>query len=127
MKESGYYPEGAEFDPSAPYNQIDYPEEDFAVAVSCSLSKETTVTTSNYDGGEYDEDGVWCAGDINNPVEAYEESEHPIEDIISFAKDCAEHMIEAKDYSIMSKYGLESMVRSCKGWTVDELNVEKNY
>ena len=26
MRESGYYPPGAEFDPNAPYNQVDPPE-----------------------------------------------------------------------------------------------------
>ena len=41
MKESGYYPSGAEFDNSAPYNQpLDIEHEVF---VSVSLSYSTTV------------------------------------------------------------------------------------
>ena len=46
MKESGYYPAGAEFDPNAPYNQpMDVEHKRF---VSLSISYYTTVTGSPY-------------------------------------------------------------------------------
>lgn len=109
---------------NSPMAQEDQPEKDFEVTVSCSLSKDTTVTTDDYDGGEYDEGGYWCAGDLNNPWNAYTDSEDTVEQIIDFAKHCAEYMLEKKDFNIKSKYGLRRMLDSCKGWTVDEEDVE---
>jgi hypothetical protein len=60
MKESGYYPPGAEFDSSAPYNQTDVSEKDFEVTCSQSLSKTVTITTNNYIPGA---SGVDCEPD----------------------------------------------------------------
>ena len=54
IKESGYYPEGAEFDPKAPYNEKEKKEVKTNVYVSLSLSKGFTISTRNY---ELDEDG----------------------------------------------------------------------
>lgn len=48
MRESGYYPPGAEFDPSAPYNQVETPDKEFEITCSQSLSRTTMVTTNNY-------------------------------------------------------------------------------
>lgn len=110
---------------SAPFNQEDPPEREFNIAVSCSLSKETTVTTDDYEGGEYDEDGYWCAGDLNNSWNAYTDSEYTVGQIIDFAKHCAEYMLENKDFSLKSKHGLKKMIDSCQGWTVDEENAEQ--
>lgn len=59
MKESGYYPAGAEFDPNAPWNQSDPPEKEIDVLVSVTLSKTVKVKVSDYeviDSGK-DEDG----------------------------------------------------------------------
>ena len=67
MKESGYFPAGAEFDPLAPYNQEDVPEKDFDITCSQSLSRTATVTTNNYipgaSGVDYEPDGEggYCA------------------------------------------------------------------
>jgi hypothetical protein len=61
MKESGYYPPGAEFDSSAPYNQTDVSEKNFEVTCSQSLSRTVTITTNNYipgaSGIDYEPDG----------------------------------------------------------------------
>ena len=61
MRESGYFPAGAEFDPLAPYNQEDVPEKDFDITCSQSLSRTATVTTNNYipgaSGVDYEPDG----------------------------------------------------------------------
>lgn len=51
MIESGWYPPGAEFDPNAPYNQIEVPQKDFEVTCSQSLSRTAIVTTNNYTPG----------------------------------------------------------------------------
>lgn len=59
MTESGYYPPGAEFDPDAPWNQNDPEEKEFKVTVSQTLSKNTTVTTSDYIPGGYFPETEW--------------------------------------------------------------------
>lgn len=67
MRESGWYPPGAEYDSSAPYNQVDVPEKDFDVTCSQSLSRTAVVTTNNYipgaSGCDYEPDGEggYCA------------------------------------------------------------------
>lgn len=65
MIESGYYPMGAEFDSSAPYNQSEVPEKEFDVTCSQSLSKTVPVWTNNYIPGE---EGVdWETDDEGHP------------------------------------------------------------
>lgn len=60
MRESGYFPVGAEFDPSAPYNELSIPDEEFEITCSQTLSKTVTVTTNNYipgaSGVDYERD-----------------------------------------------------------------------
>lgn len=58
MKESGYYPEGAEFDPKAPWNEKESEEKEVEVTVSITLSKTVKVKVSDYEIIEAeDEDG----------------------------------------------------------------------
>ena len=42
------YPMGADT-PDAPWNEKDPPEKLFGITVSCSLSKDVDVTSTNYD------------------------------------------------------------------------------
>ena len=64
---SGYYPAGAEWDPNAPYNEVEVPEKDFDITCCQTLSKTTVVTTNNYIPGasgcdyERDDEGGCCA------------------------------------------------------------------
>lgn len=111
----GNYPPGAAYNPNAPWNQEDPPEKSFSVTVSCSISKDVDVTSTEYD---YD-DKLEC------PWIDYTESEYTPSEIIEFAKQCAEYMLSNKDYKVKSKYGLKKMIDSCKGWTVDEENAEQ--
>lgn len=43
MKESGYYPAGAEFDPNAPWNQPSEQIEEIEATVSLTLSKSVKI------------------------------------------------------------------------------------
>lgn len=43
MKESGYYPEGAEFDPNAPWNEKEIPKEEIEVEVTVTLRKKVKL------------------------------------------------------------------------------------
>ena len=67
MIESGYYPPGAEFDPSAPWNEPGPPDEKtFDVCISQTLSRDTTVTTSDYSVDvDCDEDGYYQSIDTS--------------------------------------------------------------
>ena len=43
MKESGYYPAGAEFDPRAPWNEVELPPKEVEVTISAIVSKAMKV------------------------------------------------------------------------------------
>lgn len=58
MSESGYYPAGAEYDPKAPWNQVDPKPRKVKVTVSIILSKTVEVEVTDYIAEEdSDEDG----------------------------------------------------------------------
>ena len=48
MKESGYYPAGAEFDPRAPWNEVELPPKDIEVTISAIVSKTIKVPVRDY-------------------------------------------------------------------------------
>ena len=48
MKESGYYPAGAEFDPRAPWNEVELPPKDVEVTISAIVSKTIKVPIRDY-------------------------------------------------------------------------------
>lgn len=59
MKESGYYPMGAEHDHRAPYNEVEPSEKEVEVTISVTLSKTVKIKVTDYeiiDSGK-DEDG----------------------------------------------------------------------
>ena len=111
----GNYPPGAANDPEAPWNQEDPPEKLFSITVSCSLSKDVDVASTDYN--DYDE--------LECPWDDYIESEYTPSEIIEFAKQCAEYMLSNKDFKVKSKYGLKKMIDSCTGWNTDEENAEQ--
>ena len=48
MKESGYYPAGAEFDPRAPWNEVEQSPKDIEVTISVTVSKTMKVPVRDY-------------------------------------------------------------------------------
>ena len=48
MKESGYYPAGAEFDPRAPWNEVELPPKDVEVTISAIVSKTIKLPVRDY-------------------------------------------------------------------------------
>lgn len=113
------YPAGADT-PDAPWNEVDPPEKTFDITISYSLSKDIEVTSDNYD-----ETGFNGESSLNEPWNAYTDNEYTVDQIIDFAKKCAEYMLNKHDYSIDNKFTLKKMIDSCKGWTVDEENAEQ--
>ena len=76
MIESGYYPPGVEYDPNAPWNQVDNPEREIEVTVSVTLSKTVKIKVSDYkittgrdEDGEYFEDIDYSNCDLKGAVE----------------------------------------------------------
>lgn len=65
MRESGYYPAGAEFDPRAPWNQSDPDEAVRDITYTCNMQRTAPVSTVNYVPGEWerDEDGYGYKND----------------------------------------------------------------
>ena len=60
MSESGYYPAGAEYDPRAPWNQVDPEPRKIEVTVSITLSKTVEVEVTDYTAEEdYDGEGYY--------------------------------------------------------------------
>ena len=152
MIESGYFPIGEEYNPNAPYNQSNIEPIQLNVVISQSLSRSTTIevndyTTNEWEDIEYDEDGhMNRTGGIDydfsdsNLKRFYEEQEYTIPELLDefdwiLRKEIAETKATIKsldDNMSNAKKALESsiiqynnMLKSIKGWTVDELEVIK--
>lgn len=122
MRESGYYPPGAEFDPNAPYNQVDNPEEEFKVTVSQSLSKTVTVFTSNYDlETDYDDGDCYrnCDTSDTHWEDAYAEDHYTPLQLIWFLKRLLE------DNEPISDNLKKHLIEECDNWCEDELEFIK--
>lgn len=136
MRESGYYPPGAEFDTDAPYNQSDLEARDFDVTVSQTLSKNTTVYTNDYIPGGIYQEAEWdgdemCTVTCQDPddtsetdwVEAYKnDSKTPLE-LIALLKDIIEGRVDINKLTTCEK---KSIVEDCSGWVEDELIICEN-
>ena len=121
----GDYPLGAEHDPNAPYNQKEQEPVDIDVCVSCTLSKSTTIEGNP---------------EVDDLKDIYEQQEYTIPELLDefdwiLRKEIAETKATIKlldDNMSNAKKALESsiiqynnMLKSIKGWTVDELEVIK--
>lgn len=140
MIESGYYPTGAEFDPSAPYNQSDPEDMDFEITCSQSLSRTVTVTTNNYapgaSGVDFEPDGE--GGYYKTPwhddpdtsdtnwADEYHDNDHytPIQ-LIALLKDYIEKDLMYGDSKYPESH-LKHLLQECEGWTEDETEYIKN-
>lgn len=121
----GDYPPGAEHDPNAPYNQKEQEPVDIDVCVSCTLSKSTTIEGNP---------------EVDDLKDIYEQQEYTIPELLDeFDWFLRKEIVETKatiksldDNMSNVKKALESsishynnMLKSIKGWTVDELEVIK--
>ena len=125
MRESGYFPAGAEFDPSAPYNQEEQPEKEFDVVCSQTLSKNDSVFTNGYDYIEdYDpEDGGYVSYDTINVIwsEEWHDNDHytPLQLIELFQKYLLDEVNGSCTVNKNTNY-LNHLISECEGWTEDE-------
>lgn len=99
---SGNYPPGAANDPSAPYNQPEYPEyQDYDVTASFELNKSFTVTSSSDD-----EDGIKqdLIEDYMTPLDLIKELKKRLQ---------GELKLDPTNKAI------KSLIKECDGWTCD--------
>lgn len=123
MRESGYYPPGAEFDPNAPWNEIPIPEKDFVVTISQTVSKTVNVLTDDYARCYDDETGYEYADTQDTDwKEAYAKDHEDIPKLLSLLKSYIERDLECGD-SKYSKEQLKYFLKECEDWIVDETEV----
>ena len=140
MRESGYFPAGAEFDPSAPYNQSDPDDMDFDVTCSQTLSKTVTVTTNNYipgaEGVDYesdDEGGCYAVpyhddpdtSDTNWAEEYHDNQYHTPAQLLELFKQCLEENMKNGLIFKTPKF-TEDLIKECEGWCEDETEFCQN-
>lgn len=122
--ESGGYPPGAEFDPRAPYNQVDLPEREIEVTISVTLSKTVKVMVDDYTVEESaDEDGRYVSYnfsecDLNKAVE--EQVVLP-QNLAEFTERMFNHDLNLRAAG-MPKY-LKEGIKDCKDWCVDDYEI----
>lgn len=124
MMESGGYPPGAEFDPRAPYNQVDLPEKEIEVIISVTLSKTVKVMVNDYEVEEdADEDGRCLSYDFSecDLNKAVEDQVVLPQNLAEFTERMFNHDLNLKAAG-MPRY-LKEAIEDCKGWTVDEMEV----
>ena len=119
MRESGYYPPGAEFDPNAPYNEPVIPEQDFEVDVEYVLQKKAVkVTTDDY-SPEFDEEtGHVDANTENTDWEnAYNNSGHfTIQEMLDELKEYVKADMQTCSPNTCKGARLKRLLEDCDGW-----------
>ena len=134
------YPPGAEYDPSAPYNQVDVPEKEFEVTCIQSLSRTVTVITNNYipgaSGVDYEDGGEegccacgWQDDDDTsdtNWCKEYEMSGHytPLQLIRLFKEELEKQFNECNGATSEGKTEsrkLKHLIEECDCWTEDDI------
>ena len=148
MIESGYYPPGAEFDMNAPYNQAEIPEKEFDVTCVQTLSKQTTVLTSDYipgaSGCDYEPDGEGGCSSIGwqdpddtsdtNWSKEYSENGHytPIGLIGVLKERLIKELKELENSPVDSKFTykkqqdirkIKHLIEECDDWNEDETEI----
>lgn len=122
---SSNYPAGAEHDPNAPYNLEEYPEREFSVTISVTLTKTDKLNTDNY---EVDDDPVEKYVSLNCTEDdwetRYKEQRNTLPMLLDELKRYAE--AELKNTTDSSRRAeLKDIIADCEGWEVEEVMVEE--
>lgn len=105
----------------APFNQEDPPEKPFDIALSCSLSKDVTIYSN-----DYNPDGKYGCEELYNPLEAYKEYNHTIPELLNILKDIAkEKLKDHENHTGFYIHKWKQIMEECEGWIVDEENAEQ--
>ena len=101
MKESGYYPEGAEFDPRAPWNEKEITKEEIDVDLTLILKKKVKI--------KVDKDKLECNDD-------------------NFKNEILDQVImpqQAYKYIVKDIEERKKVFSSLCGWKLDDLEYDK--
>lgn len=120
MRESGYYPPGAEFDPDAPYNRPEVPEREFERHYIFTVEKDCRVFT-----GDYVPEETW-SGDAEADTSdtdwmaAYAGSCHSIPALLGLLRSYLEKDMEQypRDSRKWKRY--HELCEECEGWEVTD-------
>ena len=110
MKESGWYPPGAEFDPNAPYNQVEPEEKEYKVEAMYCIRRTDEIWSTKYDEDDNlcDPQREWESVYMT-PLELFEE--------------CKQLAIEAisHEQADSAKYErLRNIIDNCFDWEIVE-------
>ena len=145
MSDMDFYPAGAYYDSSAPYNEPYVPEKEFDCTCIQVLSKTVSVITDNYIPGksgvddEVDDEGHPYASPWHDPddtsdtnwAEEYHDNDHytPIQ-LIGLYKDTLKKQLESWEGMEDTPEGMKNiknikhLISECEGWEEDELDYE---
>lgn len=130
------YPLGAEFDPSAPYNQPEDPESEIIeVTVYQTFRKKLDVEVDDYQEiQDWDEDnGYYYWNDYSGcDFKDYVEEQHlTITDILERVQELYKQhsdILDSSDVEVSQEqkkinHQLHILAEACKGWNEDEMEV----
>lgn len=124
MMECGGYPPGAQYDPNAPFNQVDLPEREIEVTISVTLSKTVKVMVDDYVVEEdADEDRRYLSYDYSDCdlQRAVEEQVVLPQNLAEYTENMFNHDLNLKAVG-MPRY-LKDAIADCKDWCVDDFEV----
>lgn len=115
------YPPGSDTS-DAPWNQVEYPEREIEVEISVTLSKKVRILVDDYtieedEYGYRDYDFSEC--DLRKAVEDQVTLPH---NLATFTERIFEHDLSLKAAGM--PFYLKDAISECKGWSVDDVNVE---
>ena len=123
MSEKDYYPEGAYNDPSAPYNEVEYPEHDFDMVVSVTLTRDATITTTQYNAYVEEEDGhMEYETDNIDWKDEYESQYWTIPQLLDKMRGLLDKWKPEK-MERADKHLYERIMDESTGWTQEEMEV----
>ena len=138
MIENGYYPQGAEHNPNAPYNQVEHEKVEVEVVISQTLSRSTKILITDYIAKEYeniepdDEGGFYRTREIEYDFSdsdlkgAYKEQEYTIPELLDYLKAYLIVDINECNKESGKRKKLQHILNCCEGWEVDETEVVEN-
>ena len=106
---SGFYPPGAEYDPYAPYNEVEPPEMEVELTATVTMTKTMTVWTNKV-WRVYDEEG-YCSTESDgfDPEEAWDEATYSLEKSLQLALEEITNLrkeAEAHQLKLEAHYGV---------------------
>ncbi len=130
MYESGYYPAGAEYDPSSPWNRSNPDERIRDVDYSCTLHLAVPVSTTEYTPGEVetDDEGYTFQGEDDfsdtDWLEEFSSQYRTPAQLIALLRDIASEFVAGR-VPQKRKSQWQHIADDCRGWEVDDESAEE--